>query len=250
MPYTRCSPPSDLLFQVFIEKRKIAEEADSKNPTEVVEGKSDINAFQVLRREYSSHKYAANIGFSLARGAIKFNMACLRFYPDTNYVQILIDERGKRIAIRKCGQYDKDAMQWAYNKKKDGKRNNRDIRTDIACARVYDMMAGDWEDAYAYKVLGTRKIYDDADIVIFMLDEGEGFETTYYTDENGNRKRKVNSFLPARWQDSFGDYVEEHDRKQEEGLMETIKLFNTPDGGSYLVQPKTRGNGAEPQGEA
>ena len=223
-------------------------QADDKNPTEVIEGKSDLSNFQVVRKEYSSHKFDANIGFSLAKGTITFNSACIRFYEDTNYVQILVDESGRRVAIRKCGQYDKDAMQWARNQKKDGKRVTRDIKTDLVCAGVFGMMG--WVEEDRYKILGTRKIYEDADIVLFLLDDAERFETTVEIGEDGKEKRKINSFLPARWQDSFGDYVEEHDRKQTEGVIETIKLFNTPDGESYLVQPKTRSSDARDEGTA
>ena len=220
------------------EKRKLVEQADSKNPTEIVQGKSDIGNFQVIRKEYSSHKFDANIGFALSKGEITFNTACIKFYEDTNYVQILVDEKESRVAIRKCGQFDKDSMQWARNQKKDGKRVSRPIKTEIGVGRVYENM--NWVESDRYKILGTRKIYEDADLVMFMLDEAERFETNYEEGPDGKKIRKVNSFLPAQWKDSFGDFVEEHDRKQTEGVMETVKLFNTSDGQSYFVQPKTR----------
>ena len=220
------------------EKRKIVEQADSKNPTEIVGGMSNLGNFQVIRKEYSSHKFDANIGLNLAKGEISFNAACIKFYEDTNHVQILVDEKDRIVAIRKCDQYDKDAMQWARNQKKDGKRVSRPIRTDIGVGRIYENMK--WVEEDRYKILGTRKIYEDADLVMFMLDEAERFETTYVVGEDGKRERKVSSFLPAQWKDSFGDFVEEHDRKQTEGFMQTVKLFNTSDGQSYLVQPKSR----------
>ena len=220
------------------EKRKLVEQADSKNPTEIVEGKSNLGNFQVIRKEYSSHKFDANIGLNLSKGEISFNTACIKFYEDTNHVQILVDEKDRIVAIRKCGQYDKDAMQWARNQKKDGKRVSRPIKTDIGVGRIYENM--NWVEDDRYKVLGTRKLYEDADLVMFMLDEAERFETTYVVGEDGKKVRKVNSFLPAQWKDSFGDFVEEHDRKQTEGVIETVKLFNTSDGQSYFVQPKSR----------
>ena len=220
------------------QKRKLVEQADSKNPTEIVEGKADIGNFQVIRKEYSSHKYDANVGFNLPNGEILFNTACIKFYEDTNYVQILVDEKERRVAIRKCDQYDKNAMQWARNQKTDGKRVKRPIKSEIAIGRVYEEMG--WVENDRYKILGTRKLYEDADLVMFMLDEAERFETTYVTGADGKQVRKINSFLPAQWKDSFGDFVEEHDRKQTEGVIETIKLFNTSDGQSYLVQPKSR----------
>ena len=214
-------------------------QTDYRNPTERIEGKSDLSNFQVVRREFSNHKFAANIGFDLSKDKITFNTACIKFYEDSNYIQILVDESTNRVAIRKCDQYDKDAMQWATYKKKDGKRIAKEIKTGITCARIYNMM-GDWDENDRYKILGTRKIYEDADFVLFLLDEAEGFETTYEVNAEGKRIQKLNPYLPSKWKDSFGDYVDEHDRKQKEGMIETIKLFNTPNGDSYFVQPKTR----------
>ena len=211
---------------------------DSRNPVKYVEGDSDLTDFQVVRKEFSNHKFDANIGFSLLTGQITFNTACINFYEDTNYVQVLVDEKGQRVAIRRCGQYDKDAMQWARFQKKDGKRVTKYIKSDIVCGRIFEMM--NWESQYRYKILGTRMIYADADIVLFLLGDAVPFETSFVTGEDGKKKRKINSFLPPKWRDSFGDYVPDHDRKQAEGMRDALTLFNTSDGQAYFVQPKAR----------
>lgn len=165
---------------------------EGKNPTVKGNGEFDFSAYQILRKEFSSHKYNAAITFSYDK--ITFNSACIRFYEDTDYVQILIDEKNKRVAIRKCTEFDRHAMQWARRQKRDGKRVSRPIKAPIVCARLFEMMG--WDGNSRYKILGTRYIYQNADIVQFMLDDAEIFVTERETDDEGNVKRKTKSFLP------------------------------------------------------
>ncbi|MDD4593129.1 MAG: hypothetical protein PHG06_22320, partial [Parabacteroides sp.] len=102
------------------------ENIPSRTPTEFVKGKADLSGFQVLRKEFSSHKFDAAI--TISHGGITFNSACIRFYENTNHVQILIDEESNRIAIRGCDEFDHNAMKWARNQKKDDKRVPRPIK--------------------------------------------------------------------------------------------------------------------------
>lgn len=212
----------------------ISAREERQNPTENLKGKADLSGFQVLRKEFSSHKFDAAV--TISYDCITFNSACIRFYPDTNYVQILIDEKNRRIAIRKCGEWDRNAMQWARNQKKDDKRVSRPIKAQVACARLFELMG--WDRQNRYKMLGTRKIYENADVVIFMMEEAEIFTTETETADDGKVKRKSRNFLPYQWRDSFGDYVEEHDRKQALDMSTSFTLFNTPDGQAYFVKPK------------
>lgn len=206
-----------------------------RRPTEQVSGGADLSRFQVLRKEFSSHKYDAAVSFTY--DTITFNTACIRFYEEENYVQILVDEEGRRMAIRRCAQYDRNAMQWARNQKKDDKRVTRPIKAAVACARLFEMMG--WKQENRYKILGTRKIYENADIVLFLLEEAEEFAIEQEKRADGTVVTKRKGYLPYQWRDSFGDYVEEHDRKQALDYGTTLKLFSTPDGQSYFVQPKT-----------
>lgn len=209
--------------------------SDGKNPIIRENGKFDFSGYQIVRKEFSSHKFDAAITFSCE--SITFNAACIRFYEDTDYVQILIDEKHKKVAIRKCTEYARHAMQWARHRKKDGKRMSRPIKAPIVCARLFEMMG--WDPKNRYKILGTRYICENADVVQFVLEDAEVFVTEREVDDNGNVKRKTDNFLPSKWKDSFGDYVEEHDRKQAIDMTTSFTLFNTPDGKSYFLTEGT-----------
>lgn len=181
------------------DKQKRTQDArDTRNPTQRVDDAAPMSGFQVLRKEFTIHKFDAAISF--ACDSITFNAACLRFYEDTNYVQILIDEKNQRIAIRKCGEYDRDAMQWARYQRKDGKRVSRPIKAAVATARLFEMKG--WDTNKRYKILGTRKIYQDADIVLFLMNEAEGYETEKVVTSDGKVVRRNHSFLPYQWRDS------------------------------------------------
>lgn len=210
-----------------------ADTTPSRTPMEYVKGKADLSGFQVLRKEFSSHKFDA--AMTLSSSGITFNSACIRFYENTNNVQILIDEKNNRIAIRSCDQYEHNAMKWARNQKKDDLRVPRPIKAPPACERLFQVMG--WNPEYRYKMLGTRKIFEDADIVLFLMDEAEVYITEHQTLPDGNVVRKSHNFLPPQWQNSFGDYVETHDRKQMIDSLSAMELFNTPDGTKYFISP-------------
>lgn len=214
--------------------KSAAAAVQSRTPTEQVKGNVDLSGFQVLRKEFSSHKFDAAI--TVSNSGISFNSACIRFYEHTNHVQILIDENSNQIAIRCCDQYQHNAMQWARNQRKDDKRVPRPIKAFPACERLFKIMG--WNQDYRYKILGTRRIFDNADIVLFLMDEAEIFITEHVTQPDGKVVRKSHNFLPPQWQDSFGDYVEEHDRKQSIDNLGAIELFNTPDGTKYFLSSK------------
>lgn len=209
---------------------------DLRTPTMKINRQADLSGFQVLRKEYSSHKFDAAI--TITSDVISFNSACIRFYEETNHVQILIDEKERRIGIRKCNEYDRDAMQWARFQKKDVKRVPRAIKAPDATQRLFELMG--WENGSRYKMLGTRKIFENEDIVLFLMEDAERFVSDQETTADGKVIRRSRGFLPHQWRDSFGDYVEEHDRKQAVDMKKTIALFNTPDGQAYFVGKKER----------
>lgn len=211
---------------------------NGRMPTHRVNENIELNSFQVARKEYCvGEKFAANITININK--IQFNAACIRFYPDTNYIEILIDPARKRLAIRPCSEYDRDAYKWARNQIKDNKRISRQISMTDAWEIFFRMM--NWNPENKYKVFGTRKIYNNADMVLFLLEEAVEYTVEKEIQPDGQVRTKRNAFLPPKWRDSFGDYVDVHDSKMEIAAEETIKLFNTPDGTAYILNPK-RGN--------
>lgn len=212
---------------------------NDKMPTHRVNADIDLKTFQVARKEYCvASKFSANITININK--IQFSAACVRFYPETNYIEILIDPTNKRLAIRPCTEYDKDAYKWARIQSKDNKRVSRQITMTDAWEIFFRMM--NWDPKNRYKVFGTRKIYNNADMVLFLLEEAVEYTVEKEIQPDGQVRTKRNAFLPPKWRDSFGDYVDIHDSKMELAAEETFKLFNTPDGTAYILKPKRYNN--------
>ena len=208
---------------------------NDRMPTHRVNRDVKLNNFEIVRKEYCvAGKFAANITINIDK--IQFNAACIKFYPNTNFIEILIDPENKRMAIRPCEEYDKDAYKWARNQKKDNKRISRQISMTNAWRLLFHMM--NRNPANRYKVFGIRKIFNNADMVLFMLDDAVEYTVDEEIQPDGTVKRKRNAWLPDRWRDTFGDRVDLHDAKMKLAAEETFKLFNTPDGQAYLLSPK------------
>lgn len=142
---------------------------DGKNPTIRVNGEFDLSGYQIMKKEFSNPAYDAAI--TLSYESITFSAACLRVYDDTDYVQILIDADDKKVVIRKCDEYSRNAMRWARRRKKDGKRMSCSIKAPIVCARLFEMMG--WNPKNRYRILGVRHICESVDIIQFVLEDAE-----------------------------------------------------------------------------
>ena len=78
----------------------------------------DLKGFQVVRREFFAHTREPSIVFN--DGKISVNTACVRRFPEVEYVQILINREKQQMAIRPCEEMDLFSFRWGTTK--EGKR--------------------------------------------------------------------------------------------------------------------------------
>lgn len=88
---------------------------------------------------------------TIRANSISFNTACIDGLEDAVYIQIMVDEGQKRIAIRKCEENDRDSVRWCIAKP--DKRKTRKI-TGRFSNYIYQMMQ--WIDGCRYKILGHK----------------------------------------------------------------------------------------------
>ena len=60
----------------------------------------DFEGFQVVRREFFAHLTEPAVTFNNCRFYV--NSACLNKFPDTDYVQVLVNRNTKIMALRPC----------------------------------------------------------------------------------------------------------------------------------------------------
>lgn len=62
----------------------------------------DFDGFQVVRREFFAHLAEPAVTFNNCRFYV--NSACLNKFPDTNFVQVLVNRNTKIMALRPCAE--------------------------------------------------------------------------------------------------------------------------------------------------
>lgn len=158
---------------------------------------TDLTGFQVTSAMYFAHIKEPTL--TMWKNRLKFNMACLRRFPNVTHIQLLIHPTQKRLIIRPCDPDAPDSLRWA---KGGGEKelSNRDLMCKIFAAKVFDLM--DWEEQYHYRLMGKPAVYKNEMLFLFKLAEFQ-----FYL--NGGKKK--GPYLPGDWRDYFGIPVEKHE---------------------------------------
>src|SRR5574344_415725 len=127
----------------------------------------EIEGFQVVRREYFAHMFEPAV--SLKIDSITFNCACIRRFPNVQYVQLLINPDQKRLVIKPCDEDAKDAIKWCNIK--NGKQEPRTVNCRIFSAKLFDMLK--WITTCRYKLLGLVAKSGGEQLIAFSLEDTE-----------------------------------------------------------------------------
>lgn len=104
----------------------------------------DFEGFQVVRREFFAHLREPAVTFNNYKFYV--NCACLNKFPDAFYVQVLVNQETKIMALRPCAENTRDSFAWCGMSK--GKRSPRQITCKLFFAKMFSMMA--WNPDYRY----------------------------------------------------------------------------------------------------
>lgn len=149
----------------------------------------ELQKYEYIRTEFFSSVFKAKI--TLNCETVTFSAACVRLFPESEYVQILADREGQRLLAWSCDQHAKAAVKWS--KFKDGKLQSRIIIARILCAKIFELM--NWDTRYRYKIMAVYQKLEGHTFVLFNLDECER-----YIPGDG----KKNPQHPLGWADTFG----------------------------------------------
>ena len=135
---------------VLTEEPEHSQNHEQTIPGEVLEldGNFDIDGYQVVRREFFAHTYEPSLTFNNYK--VYVNVACLNRFPNNNFVQVLVNQDSRILAIRPCVEEERDAFAWCSSGR--GKRRPKQITCKLFFAKVFALMG--WNLDYRYKLLG------------------------------------------------------------------------------------------------
>ena len=118
---------------------------------ELIEMSEEFNLeeFQVVRREFFAHTHEPAVTFNNRKFYV--NSACLNRFPNTSFVQALINPHTKILALRPCGENERGSFQWCSMSQ--GKRKPRQTTCTLFFLKMFDMM--NWNPDHRYKMLGN-----------------------------------------------------------------------------------------------
>lgn len=189
----------------------------------------DFEGFQVVRREFFAHMFEPAASFNNCKFYV--NAACLAKFPDTNYVQVLVNQESRIMALRPCKEGARDSFAWCSISK--GKRKPKQTTCKLFFAKVVSMM--EWNPDYRYKLLGRVVHANDEYLLAFDLTATEVYQRTYA--EGAKPKVSKTAVYPAAWQNQFGLPFKEHRQSMQINIFDGYAIY-------ALKENKTEGSSA------
>lgn len=174
----------------------------------------NFDGYQVVRGEFFAHIHEPSITFNKCK--VSLNTACLKKMPDVDYVQILVNQNEKKLAVRPSIEDKKDSFLWCTSS-----RRPKQITCRIFFAKIVQLM--DWNPDYKYKLLGKLKKSGDEFLFVFDLSS-----TQIYPQILGNSNKQKNSrtpVFPIEWHNQFGLPFEEHRKLLQVNIFNGYTVF-------------------------
>lgn len=181
----------------------------------------DFGDFQVVRREFFAHLREPSLTFNNCR--IYVNTASLSKFPNTDYMQVLINRQTKILALRPCKEGERDSFPWAYMSK--GKRKPKQIICKLFFAKIFTMM--EWNPDFRYKLLGTVIHSKGEYLLAFDLSSTEVYQKTYVEGEKPKASRTP--VFPSGWQNQFGLPFYEHRQSMQVNIFDGYAIYAIKD---------------------
>lgn len=181
------------------------------------------NGYQVVRGEFFAHLHEPAITFNNCK--VSLNTACVNKLPAIDYVQILVNPEEMKLAIRPCGEDDKDSFLWCGLNKKNGRKKPRQITCRMFYAKIFQLM--DWNPAHRYKMMGKLIKSNNEHLFIFDLKATEVYQRL---NKDGEKLQPSSvPVFPAEWQGQFGLPVEEHRKSLQINIFNGYAVFGIKD---------------------
>ena len=204
----------DIVPSAELEKAEPAASPANSSSDEVLEMAGDFNydGYQVVRREFFAHINEPSVTFNNYKFYV--NTACLNRFPQVDYVQVLVNQESRILAIRPCRAEDRDACAWCTNGS--GRRKPKQITCKIFFAKVFSLMG--WNLDYRYKLLGRIIHARDEWLIAFDLTATEVYQRVQ--KEGRKPKSSRTPVFPEGWKTQFGLPFREHQKSMQVDIFE------------------------------
>lgn len=186
---------------------------------EILEMNEDFNLdeFQVVRREFFAHLHEPSICFNNRKFYV--NSACLQKFSDVDYVQVLVNQESKILALLPCPEDTRDSFMWCSKSK--GKRKPKQMTCTLFFAKVFSMM--DWNPIHRYKILGKVIRSNGVTLLAFDLTATEVYQRSVVEGEKLKTSRTP--VFPAEWQNQFGLPLYEHRKAMQVNIFDGYAVY-------------------------
>ena len=187
----------DIVPSAELKKAELAASPANSSSDEVLEMAGDFNydGYQVVRREFFAHINEPSVTFNNYKFYV--NTACLNRFPQVDYVQVLVNQESRILAIRPCRAEDRDACAGAPTAPADANRNRSPAR--FFFAKVFSLM--DWNLDYRYKLLGRIIHARDEWLIAFDLTATEVYQRVQKDGQKPKSSRTP--VFPEGWKTQF-----------------------------------------------
>lgn len=203
------------------------EEKQSTNvKIEVQSGDFDLRKYQVARSQFFDRSNI--ISMTLSINNIVFSSECIKKFPKTQFIEMLINPSKKMFAVRQSNQnFCRNAVQWS--KYKSGRLLARNISGAAFIPTIYEIM--DWNINHKYRLRGEVYTNGDEILVDFNMNETEIF----IANDNETQKflKKMKPFtkgpkkdimaFPSDWANTFGNNYYRQAQAKELAMLKSNK---------------------------
>lgn len=154
---------------------------------------------------------------ALSFGRLKMwvNSVCLKKFPKTDHVQIMVNSSLKSLALYPSRENVRDALPWCSSSS--GGRRPRQLSCPIFFAKIYALM--EWDPNCRYRLTGKYLCENEEELLAFDLQSAEVF---LYS---GDMKWRYTPHFPVDWRDRFGTPASEHSMKPLVHVFQEYTVF-------------------------
>ena len=182
-----------------------------------LDGEFDYDGYQVVRREFFAHMNEPSIAFYDYR--ISVNTACLNKLPMSDYVQVLVNQTNKILAIQPCQEEERNSFAWCASG--NGRRKPKQITCRLFFAKIFTLM--NWNPEYRYKLLGKIIHANHKYLLVFDLTATEVYQRV--TIDGKRAKTSRTPVFPAEWQNQFGLAYSEHQKSMQINIFDGYAVY-------------------------